>query len=219
LATALIDLGLLEQAMDRLQEAGLALRDALAVRKQLSAEFPTVPDYQNELAEAMVHAAGLARQRADSAHARELLEQAHAYHQAALKANARHPGYRRLFRSNWLTLAQVLVYLSDHASAAAAAAELCRVAYDPAGDTYAAASILARCLPLVEKDAQLPEPKRTKLAQSYADQTLALLREALAKGYDDAPQLKQAPEFEPLRKRAEFQEMLTTLAAKANKAN
>jgi tetratricopeptide (TPR) repeat protein len=217
LARTLTDFGLLLQATDRSQEAELAFGDALASRKQLATDFPSVPYYQNELAEAIAHMAGLARRRGDLAQARELLEQAHPYHQAALKPNARHPGYRRLLRNNWLALAQVLTDLGDHAAAVTAAGELCHVAYDPAKDAYGAAVVVAHCIGLAETDARLPEAKRKELAQSYGDQALAMLREAIAKGYNDSEQLKKAPEFEPLRARAEFQALLTTLADKSNK--
>jgi tetratricopeptide (TPR) repeat protein len=217
LARAHTDLGVLLQAMDRFQEAEQAFGDAWALCKQLAADFPIVPDYQNELAEAMVHAAGLARQRRDLAQARELLEGAHPYHQAALKANGRHPGYRRLLHSNWLALAQVLTDLGDHAAAVTAAGELCCIGCELAKDNYAASAVLARCIGLAEKDTHLPEAKRHELARSYADRALTLLREAIAKGYNDAEGLKKDPEFEPLRSRAEFHKLLTTLADRAKK--
>jgi tetratricopeptide (TPR) repeat protein len=217
LAGAVSNLGRLLQANGRSQEAEAAYREASALRHQLAADFPTAPDYQNELAEVMVDLAGLARQRRDLAQARRLLEQAHPYHRAALKANERHPAYRKSFHDNWGELTQILVDLGDHAAAAAAAGELCHVACDAVGDNYAAALILGRCLPLAEKDLELSATKRRELAQSYAGQALTLLREAIAKGYQDAEQLKQAPEFEPLRARAEFQELLTTLAEKGKK--
>jgi tetratricopeptide (TPR) repeat protein len=217
LAGALTDLGLLLQATHRFHEAEPAFGEALALRQRLAADFPILADDQSELAGAMVHVAGLARQRGNLAQARELLEQAHPYHQATLKANARHPGYRRLFRNNWLALAQVLTDLGDHAAAATAAEKLCQVAYDPAKDGYAAAAVLARCVRLGEKDAHLADAKRQELARSYADQALTMLGEAIAKGYSDTEQLKKAPEFEPLRSRAEFQALLTRLADKPNK--
>jgi len=110
-----------------------------------------------------------------------------------------------------------LTDLGDHAAAVTAAGELCCIGCELAKDNYAASAVLARCIGLAEKDTHLPEAKRHELARSYADRALTLLREAIAKGYNDAEGLKKDPEFEPLRSRAEFHKLLTTLADRAKK--
>ena len=67
---------------------------------------------------------------------------------------------------------------------------------------------------LADKDAKLDETKRKALAQGYADQALAQLRQAVARGYKDAAHMKQDPALEPLRAREEFRRLLADLEGK-----
>src|SRR5262249_56917466 len=69
-------------------------RAAVALQRQLAADFPIVADYQNDLAGTMVNLAILLRERKEFEPARQLLEDALPYHRAALKANPRKPAYR-----------------------------------------------------------------------------------------------------------------------------
>ena len=93
------------------------------------------------------------------------------------------------------------------------AADLARVAFDPAGDAYKAAGFFARCVPLAEKDDKLPEARRKELAQSYAEQALAALRQAVAKGYKDVAHLKSDTDLDALRQRDDFKLLLKELEA------
>jgi serine/threonine-protein kinase len=209
------NLGVLLKATGRPREAEAAYLDALALKKALAAEFPTVPDYQHQLANTMGNLGELALGRKDYPAARRLLEEAGPYIKAALEANPRHPYYRAAFCENRQFLAATLLELGDHSVASTAAAELARVAFDPAGDAYTAAGFFARCVPLAEKDAKLPDGKRKELAQSYADQALAALRQAVARGYQDADHMKKNKDLDPLRGRDDFQKLLAGLEAAA----
>ena len=82
----------------RLKEAEAAYAEALALFKQLAAEFPEVPDYSNNVAGTLFNLAKAACMRRDFAAARRLLDEAFPYHQAALRANPRHPDYRQIYR-------------------------------------------------------------------------------------------------------------------------
>lgn len=72
-------------------------------------------------------------------------------------------------------------------------------------------------MPLAEKDTQLPAAKRRDLAHSYADRAMALLRQAVAKGYKDAAHLKKDKDLDPLRSRPDFQKLLAELEQKKAK--
>src|SRR5262249_52503031 len=111
-------------------------------------------------------------------------------------------------------LAEVLVELVEHSEAAKAAAELPRLFPNNWKEYHRAAELLARCVPLAEKDVRLPEDQRRSLTQAYADQAVGLLREAVAKGCTDAAQLTKPKAFDPLRSRADFQELVRTLEEK-----
>jgi serine/threonine-protein kinase len=215
LAHSHTSLGIPLKDAGRPQEAEAALRDALAINKQLAADFPKVPDYQNDVGNTLDELAELARRRKDYPEARRLLEKAEPYLKRAMEANPRHPDYREAFCENRQWLAATLLELGEHAGAAEAAADLARVAFEPASDPYKAAAFFSRCIPLPEKDGKLPEARRKELAQSYGDRALEALRQAVAKGYKDAAQMKKDPDLDPLRGRDDFQKLLAEVEAAA----
>jgi serine/threonine-protein kinase len=213
LARSHTNLGILLQGTGRLKEAEAAFREARAVQQALAADFPTVPQYKAELANTLEGLAELARGRKDYPAARRLLEEAEPYLQKALDANPRNPSYRGVLRECRRELAATLVELGEHAGAAEAAADLARVAYEPAGDAYKAAGFFAHCIPLAEKDEKVPEARRKELAKSYGDRAVEALRQAVAKGYKDADHLKKDPDLDPLRGRDDFQKLLAEVEA------
>ena len=58
-----------------------------------------------------------------------------------------------------------------------------------------------------------PDMKRDEMAQSYADQALGFLRQAVAHGFKDARKLKDDPNFAALRQRApdDFQKVVDSI--------
>jgi tetratricopeptide (TPR) repeat protein len=205
------NLGILLKDTGRPKEAEAAYRDALELQKALAAQLPNVPDHQNDVGNTLDEMAELARRRKDYPAARRLLEEAEPYLKKALDANPRHPFYREVYSDTRRVLAATLLELGDHAGAAEAAADLARVAFDPAGDAYKAAGFLSRCIALAAKDAKLPEARRPELAREYADRALAALRQAVAGGHRDAAQLRKDPALDPLRDRADFKKLLADL--------
>src|SRR5262249_30800344 len=142
--------------------------------------------------------------------------QARPHHQAALRANPKKPGYRQFYRNNVWNLAISHLGLADHARLAATADELARLRYDPANDTYKAASDLSLCVTLVDKDTRLDDAKRKELATDYADRAMTLLKQAVAHGYKDAAQMRRDPDLRPLRTREDFRKLLAALERKPN---
>src|SRR5262249_50665796 len=117
-------------------------------------------------------------ERQEFAVAVALLEQARPHHQAVLQVNPKDPAYRGCYRTNLRLLADSHLGLADYARAAATADQLAGLGYDPATDVPYAAYILARCLPLAAKDAQLSATDRKTLARTYADRAKQLLGQA-----------------------------------------
>jgi hypothetical protein len=116
--------------------------------------------------------------------------------------------YRTFSRNNTLTLARVLVHLGAHDEAAATADRAAQSDVEPAADLYNAACIFSLCVPVADKDSKLTEVERQKLAHDYADRAMALLREAVAKGYRDAQHLAKDDDLAPLSKRPDYQALL-----------
>jgi tetratricopeptide (TPR) repeat protein len=205
------NLGMLLQLTGQPQPAEMAYRQGLAVRERLVAEFSGVPDYSSELATTLSNLGRLLLDRGKPGDARALLERAMEYQRIALKSNARHPAYRRFLSHNCQNLALTLLALREHEGAAGAAREMARIFPDQLADAYDAACLLARCVPLAEKDARLSEKDQNRLVQQYGDQALELLRTAIRNGFRNAAHLDQDADFNPLRARADFQEIVTKL--------
>jgi tetratricopeptide (TPR) repeat protein len=144
------------------------------------------------------------RARKEPQPARRLFEEALGHYRAVLKVNPRHPDYRRFFRNDLQALAETLIDLGEHASAANMAAELIQAAVDPANDFYNAACVLSLCIPLAERDAQ-------SLAGSYGERALATLRQAVQQGFKDWKHMKKDKDLDPLRSRGEFQKLVAEL--------
>jgi eukaryotic-like serine/threonine-protein kinase len=208
-------LGTLLKQTDRAREAEESYGQAIAIHKQLAAEFPAVPDHHNSAAGALINLAELLRVRNDLHAARRLLEEALPHHQAALKANPRHPVYRTFFRNNRQNLAYTLLNLKDHAAASEAVGQLLQAATEPPRDAYTAARFLAGCVRLAERDEGLPEGKRQELATTYGDRALAALRLAIEQGAKDVAKAKKDPSFDPLRQREDFQKLLSEVEAQS----
>jgi serine/threonine-protein kinase len=217
LANSHNSLGNLLSDTGRPKEAEAAYADALALQKQLAADFPQVPDYRNALAGTLVNRAVLANRRRDFGASRRELAEALPHHQAALQASPRDPTNRQFYRNHLLALIVSCAGLQDRAAAVRAAETLRDLGWDPAGNAYDAACGLALCIPLVEKDPQADAGRRHQQAQFYGDQALAMLRTAVAKGYQDAAHMRKDKDLDPLRGRDDFQKLLAELEKGAPK--
>jgi serine/threonine protein kinase/tetratricopeptide (TPR) repeat protein len=110
---------------------------------------------------------------------------------------------------------RTLVHLGEHQPAAAAVKELARRKDPSPVDLYQFAGGYALCSSAARLDQKLLPAAREKLAEEYAHDALRLLRDAIAKGYQDVEQLKQDPDFDALRAREEFQALARELEAQA----
>ncbi len=213
------NLGDLLSDTGRLNEAETAYADALAIRKQLAADFPRVLDYQTDLAGTLVNGAILANRRRDFAAARRMLEEALPHHQAALGASPGNPTYRKFYRTNLLVLIQSCAGGNAQAAAVQAAEKLRDLGWDPAGNAYDATCGLALCIHIVEKDDKASDEERAKRVQFYGDQSVTMLRTAVAKGYKNAAHMKRDKDLDALRDRDDFKKLLAELEAKAKEAS
>jgi hypothetical protein len=142
------------------------------------------------------------------------VEEAIPHHLTALKANPRNTDYRARYRNSLVELTQSCAGLRDQPAALAAATKRRDLGWDPAVDAYEAACMLALCVPIVEKDDKLEAAKRQDEMRFYADQAIAMLLGAVAKGYKDIEHMKKNKDLDLLREREDFQKMVADLEAK-----
>ena len=125
-----------------------------------------------------------------------------------------HPGHPRPAGRSLNFRAGAQIGLGEHAQVAAAA-NVIGDRFPNVFDDYLWAEQLARCIPLAEKDPQMPQDERDRLAREYADRSIALLRSAQQKKSKDLPKIHTQPAFQPLRGRADFQKLLAEVAKPA----
>jgi hypothetical protein len=208
LAQSCANLAVVVYKRGRHHDAEQLHREAAAIYRGLVVQFPGVPDYQNELGDALHNVAMVLLDRKELSGARPLMEETLVLRRAALLRNPRDAARRRSVARSEVNLADALVGLGDHRAAAATAQRISREFPDHDDDVFLAASFLARCVPLAGGDASLPDPVRSKLGREYGEQAVALLRRTLQRGFVKAEQLRREESFAPLRPRADFQELL-----------
>jgi hypothetical protein len=187
----------------------------MEVNAKLVAEFPNVPDYESQMGIVLHNRALELSSERERGMACQLLQQAIDHQRAALKCNPRHVRYRQLLRQHYGKLAEALLSLGEHAQAAKAAADLAQEFSAGWQEYHLSANILALCVPATAKDTKLSEEKRKELVQSYGTGAVEMLRRASQKGFTDVDELKRDREFDPLRSREDFQNLLRELEAKA----
>jgi tetratricopeptide (TPR) repeat protein len=131
---------------------------------------PDVADYHGLLGMTLGNLGWLRTDQEKWREARDLFENGIAQVQAALAPNPEHPDYRKELRNHYQNLAWTLVQLGDHAAAVKTATGLASVFPERAQDTYYAACLVARCVPLARG-----EDRQTR---AYVEKAVAFLRKA-----------------------------------------
>src|SRR5262249_29225327 len=147
------NLGIVLRDQKKVPEAEKAYRESLKVDLELIADLPNVADHRGGAANVLVLLALLRLQGKDFKAAVPLLTQAHSHLKAALKHSPRPPVARKMYRDTLRLLARSYLMLADHARLAATADDLAGFGYEPANDTFDAATMVASAVMLVNKEA------------------------------------------------------------------
>jgi serine/threonine-protein kinase len=203
-ATVHNNLGTLLKAVGKTAEAEAAYRQALAVRERLAAEFPADPDHAVELATTYVNFGNLVRDRGQPAESVSWYAKAIATLQPVLDREPRllEAGQFLCHAKLGLALAQVQTGQPDRA--VATAEELARSPQANLEVVYNCACVYAQAAAAV---------KDPDAIERYAARAVALLREAVARGFRNAAHLRLDSDLTPLRKRDDFRKVLAELDA------
>jgi tetratricopeptide (TPR) repeat protein len=178
-----------------------AWNQAEALWRKLAQGDSQVADYQAKLAETVVNLGLLLHHEKDHAGARAKYKEAEKHLQKALDVNPNKPDYlNALFILRW-NLADTLVELKDHKTAAKIAVALSETIRDNGKGYFLAACFLARCAGQAANDAQLPGKDRALLKKQYGDQAVEMLTQAIARKYRIDWENKN---LDPIRDRAGF---------------
>jgi serine/threonine protein kinase/tetratricopeptide (TPR) repeat protein len=195
-------------------EAEKAYRESLKLDLKLIEEFPQAVNHRNGAANVLVLLALLHHQRNEFKAAVPLHTEARAHLKAALETSPKNPMSRKFYRDNLRLLAKSYVTLADHAELAATGDDLAGFGYEPANDTFDAATMLATCVTLANKEAGLDDAKRKELVQQYGDRAMTHVRQAIQRGFRDTERMRKDPRLESVRSREEFRMLLADLEAK-----
>jgi tetratricopeptide (TPR) repeat protein len=208
LVTYHANLGKLLEAMHRFADADKCWLRILDLQDKLVKAFPQSVAYRRDFCGTLTELANRLVKNEKPAEARSYLEKAVSLALAAWKNNPQESANRGLLCQTELNLARVQVDLQDYVAAAKTVTTARE--HGPTKPTldHLFAEVLARCIPLVEKDKGLAEPKKKELVMEYGNQALALLRQAWREGFRDAAFLRTSGEFAAIRQREDFQALL-----------
>lgn len=211
LAISLHNLGLAIQLLDRVQEAKAVYRETLPFWRELLDDSRFPADHRSEAARGISKMAALLKKDGDIAEARQLYTLAAEHQLQAIHDAPTATSFADYLRKDYFELADIGRLLKDHAATAAAAHKLGEVRPESADDAHWAARYFGRCIGYAKQDARLSEDERQALAQSYAEEAMKYLHEAVRRGYQDAAALQTLDALAPLQNRPDFQQLVKQL--------
>jgi tetratricopeptide (TPR) repeat protein len=235
-------LGVVLAEQRRRAEAEAEYRQALALQERLVADFPDVVDHAVGLGGGYCNTGSLVRDGGRPEESLAWYAKAIATLQPVLARQPRLVGARKYLRNSYLSRAEALEQLRRWGEAVADWQQVLTLNDEPkftrawqahlavaqirAGEvdkavawaegqahaTQADADALYDCGCIyVQAAAASKDPDA---AERHAARAVGLLRDAIAKGYKDAAQMRKDADLDPLRKRGDFQNLLAELEDK-----
>jgi tetratricopeptide (TPR) repeat protein len=243
LASSQFSLGNLFLALEKRAEAEAAYRQALSIYEKLAAEFPAVPEYRHALGGCQCNLGHVLRANMQPEQSLECYAKGIATLDGVLRQTNVNPSAQQFLRNAHWGRAQALDELKRHTEAAAdwdktvelspepertgfrvaralgrvragevdaAIQEAEELAKNANADTlYNAACVFALASTAPPHPNPLPQGTREK----YAQRAIALLQQAVAKGYKNAEHMKKDDDLKSLREREDFKKLLSELEA------
>jgi WD40 repeat protein/serine/threonine protein kinase/tetratricopeptide (TPR) repeat protein len=214
LAWRLSQLGILYRDSGRLKEAANELAVATEIRRAVVAQNPKNIDLRRYFAWTLTQAARTALLQKDYPKARRLNEQAEEHARAAFTSSPANADFRSTLDGALRLRVQILIAEGEHESVPKRVAEFVETSGDPSNATYEAACSFALCVPLAQKDSKLPEAKRKELAKLYAEQSVTYLKQAIDKGWTNVTWMEQDKDFDSIRDRDDYKQLVAELHKK-----
>jgi tetratricopeptide (TPR) repeat protein len=206
-------------ASGRTKEAEKDYDQAVTIYGQLAADFPSRPEFRQELATSHLNRGNLRRTPGRLKEAEQDFDEALRLWKELAADFPSRPKYRQVLATSHNNRGNLMrstgrLKEAEQDYAVRVAETLRDLGWNAAGDAYDAACVLSRCVPIVAKHEKLDYPQRREAAQFYGDRAMELLREAVSKGYQNVPHLKKNTDLDPLRQREDFQKLLADLEGK-----
>ena len=201
------NLATLLTTLDRPDEAIKNRRRVVELEEKLVQAFPKVLEFRGDLARSLHELGQQLFDNEDEPEGVAYAVQAVRRQEELVKLKPADTTAQQVLVQYRLSHMSMLVETGAYADAAAAVAD----AVKADRDEHRVAAVLARCAGLAQKDSKLPEARRNELAHAYGDRAMELLRRARQAGFKDQGYLKNNKDFDSLRARADFQELVREL--------
>jgi serine/threonine-protein kinase len=201
LGRTLINLTLLLAGMNPAESESLARRAVDLFPEEGGALTPGAAEVPAQGHDAL---AFFGLRRGELREARDHYERALTYYRVAATSPTRLPSLKQAYAG----LIDAVARLGDHEALARVAESWLRDAGTDVETLRESAGLLARAMPLAERDADLPEAGRRDRSRTYGDRAVELLQQALKAGFRDAKALRDDPELQTLQARDDFAALL-----------
>lgn len=191
--------------IDRPRDAEPEYLAAREIYSRLVADFPKTPDYAKSLGSTLNNLGLLRTNREEFATARNLFAEAVASQKKALRLDPADGQARESLHKAAANLTRVLVTLRDDQAAASAAEDMLRVVGENAASLIDAARAFAGCERVAAGSG------RAGQATAYGDRAIALLRKAIAAGFEDSEELISGETWVGLESHVDFRKLVEEL--------
>jgi tetratricopeptide (TPR) repeat protein len=214
LADCLGDLGGEYSSTGQLDKAEHAYQRRLSISEKLAREHPDVLEYAVRLGSACWSLGFAHSNLGNTGAALPLFDKSTEILQRALDREPRHPQARADLINARNGRAVVNAARGDYVRAVEEGEALARQEDLVANNFYNLACVFSRASVAAAQDAKLRSPERAKLQGQYALRAVDCLRQAVAKGYQNLPELNADPDLEPIRGREDFKKLVRDLEEK-----
>jgi serine/threonine-protein kinase len=188
-----------------------AYQQARIILEELVQKHPQNLDYTHILGVNLDNLGVTLKQTGQLKEAATALEQAVAYQKTAFGKAPQVKQYRDFLDRHYVHLAEVHRAAGNAAAAVAVSLERRQLWEGHGRPLVQVARDLARAAPVVGRGKTDLSAAEQAERRHYRDLALETLRQAVANGYKDGDYLRKQKDFEPLRQRAEFQELVQSI--------
>ena len=211
-ATQATYLAQMQKIQGHTREAQATYERIIGWWQELANESRDNATYRSNLARAQYKLGSLLAEEGTDREALAWLEKAVQNQRDVVAAVSKQPAARQLLLDYSQLLLDVYRSVDDHAALARAVEDHLKWCDSTAQPRVEAATRLAGCLAAVDRDKNLSGVQRVALRMLYAELAMHHLQEAAERGFKDAAAIQKTEVFAPLRRRADYQDLVRKMA-------
>ena len=211
LATSLHRLGVVASMQKRFSDADDLISESVNLQKSLVSEFTQNADYLHQLSLVYRSAGELLLAQSDAVKARYYLNLAAENENLAIGLRPERSDFKQQLRRHYTLLASAELELGEIQRAASLADKIAGLAADDGESLCEAATLLARCIPLVDRFKASVSPN---FGEQCGAKAVQWLRQAAQNGDPNVAATLGSATSKPLQGRSDFQLLVNDVAKK-----